>query len=88
MTPFFFFIGVRCAAYKVHATLYKMDSVDKREKCLQRRRERERSRRASETAEEREERLRKRRVRDRARRAAQSASARDRSTTEKGKISC
>ena len=54
-----------------------MDSVDKREKCLQRRRERERSRRASETAEEREERLRKRRVRDRARRAAQSASARE-----------
>ena len=39
-----------------------MDSVDKREKCLQRRRERERSRRASETAEEREERLIKRRV--------------------------
>ena len=69
--------GLRCAAYKVHATLYKMDSVDKREKCLQRRRERERSRRASETAEEREERLRKRRVRDRARRAAQSASARE-----------
>ena len=63
--------------HKVHATLYKMDSVDKREKCLQRKRERERSRRASETAEEREERLRKRRVRDRARRAAQSASARE-----------
>ena len=73
-SPFFFLrralCGLRCAAYK-------MDSVDKREKCLQRRRERERSRRASETAEEREERLRKRRVRDRARRAAQSASARE-----------
>ena len=35
-----------------------MDSVDKRQKCLQHRRERERSRRASETAEEQEERLR------------------------------
>ena len=39
---------------------------------LQRRRERERARRASETAEQREERLRVRRARDRARPAAQN----------------
>ena len=48
-----------------------------REDRLQRRRERERARRASETAEQREERLRVRRARDRARRAAQSAEERD-----------
>ena len=53
-----------------------MESIEKRENRLQRRREQERSRRASETAEEREERLRKRRVRDRARHAAQSDAAR------------
>ena len=41
----------------------------KRERRLQRRRERDR---ASETAEQREERLSRRRIRDRARRAAQS----------------
>ena len=39
-----------------------MDSIDKREKCLQCRRERERFCRTSETAEEREERLIKRRL--------------------------
>ena len=39
--------------------------------------ERERARRASETAEQREERLRVRRARDRARRAAQTAEERD-----------
>ena len=58
----FFFFSVRCAAYTQQSSciLYaKMDSVEKRMKCLQRRRERERSRRASETAEEWEERLRK-----------------------------
>ena len=48
-----------------------------REDRLQRRRERERTRRASETAEQREERLRVRRARDRARRAAQTAEERD-----------
>ena len=54
--PLFFFFSMRCTAY----TQYKVHTkMDKREKCLQRRRERERSRRASETAEEREERLRK-----------------------------
>ena len=52
-----------------------MESIEKREKRLQCRREQERSRRASETGEEREERLRKRRVRDRARHAAQSDAA-------------
>ena len=41
-------------------------AVDERERRLQRRRERERARRDSETAEQREERLRKRRMRDRA----------------------
>ena len=46
--------------------------VDERERRLQRRWERERARRDSETAEQREERLRKRRMRDRARRAAQT----------------
>ena len=63
-----------CMAYIIHSMyglytvqssciLYtKMDSVDKREKCVQRRRERERSCHASETAEEREDRLIKRRV--------------------------
>ena len=40
---------------------------------LQRKRERERACRASETVEQREERLRTRRTRDRARRAAQTA---------------
>ena len=45
---------------------------EQRQIRLQRRRERERASRASETAEQREERLRKRRNRDRARRAAQS----------------
>ena len=81
--PFFFFLrralcGLDLYTVQSSCILHtKMDSVDKREKCLQRRRKRERSRRASETAEEREERLRKRRVRDRARRAAHSASARE-----------
>ena len=42
----------------------------KRERRLQRRRERERAHRASETAEQREERLSRIRIRDRARRAA------------------
>ena len=45
-------------------------AVDERDRRLQRRRERERARRDSETAEQREERLRKRRMRDRARRVA------------------
>ena len=48
----------------------------KRERRLQRRRERERAHRASETAEQREERLSRRRIRDRARRAAQSVEQR------------
>ena len=48
------------------------ESSGNREDRLQRRRERERARRASETAEQREERLRVRRARDRARRAAQT----------------
>ena len=49
------------------------ESLGKREDRLQHRRERERARRASETAEQREERLSVRRARDRARRAAQTA---------------
>ena len=53
------------------------ESSRNREDRLQRRRERERARRASETAEQREERLRVRRARDRARRAAQTAEERD-----------
>ena len=53
------------------------ESSGNREDRLQRRRERERARRASETAEQREERLRVRRARDRARRAAQTAEERD-----------
>ena len=48
------------------------ESSGNREDRLQRRRERERARRASETVEQREERLRMRRARDRARRAAQT----------------
>ena len=51
------------------------ESSGNREDRLQR--ERERARRASETAEQREERLRVRRARDRARRAAQTAEERD-----------
>ena len=53
------------------------ESVEKREKRLRSRRERERARRASETAEQREERLRKRRMRDRARRASQATEDRE-----------
>ena len=53
------------------------ESSRNREDRLQRRRERERARRASETAEQREERLRVRRARDRARRASQTAEERD-----------
>ena len=53
------------------------ESSGNREDRLQRRRERERARRASETAEQREERLRVRRARDRARRAAQTAEESD-----------
>lgn len=45
---------------------------EQRERRLQRRRERERFRRASETAKQREDRLSRRRIRDRARRAAQT----------------
>ena len=48
-----------------------MNSV--REERLRRRGDRERARRAAETAEEREQRLRKRRERDRARRAGPTA---------------
>ena len=48
----------------------------KRERRLQRRCERERAHRASETAEQREERLSRRKIRDRARRAAQSVEQR------------
>ena len=53
------------------------ESVEKREKRMRSRRERERARRASETAEQREERLRKRRMRDRARRASQATEDRE-----------
>ena len=53
------------------------ESSGNSEDRLQRRRERERARRASDTAEQREERLRVRRARDRARRAAQTAEERD-----------
>ena len=53
------------------------ESSGNREDRLQRRRERERARRTSETVEQREERLRVRRARDRARRAAQTAEERD-----------
>ena len=48
-----------------------------KERKLQRRRERERAHRASETAAEKEERLRKRRVRDRANRASESKEQRE-----------
>ena len=48
----------------------------KRVRRLQRRRERERARRASETVEQGEERLSRRRIRDRARREAQSVEQR------------
>ena len=54
------------------------ESSGNREDRLLRRRERERARRASETAEQREERLRVRRARDRARRATQTAELRER----------
>ena len=61
--PFFFFLRrALCGLYTVQSSCILYTKMDKREKCLQRRRERERSRRASETAEEREERLIKRRV--------------------------
>ena len=52
-------------------------SSQNRDERLQRRRERERTRHAAETAEQRERRLRQRRERDRARRAAQSSERRD-----------
>ena len=54
---------------RVSSPLTSELAVDERERRLQRRRERERARRDSETAEQREERLRKRRMRDRTRRA-------------------
>ena len=50
--------------------------VEKREKKLQSRRERESARHASKTAEQREERLRKWRMTDRARRASKARQAR------------
>ena len=50
--------------------------VDERERCLQRRRQRERSHQRCETAEEREEHLRKLRARNRARHAAQTSEQR------------
>ena len=57
-----------CAVYKV----VQMDPEDRRRARLSRRRQRERDRRASESAEQRESRLARRRARDRARRASQS----------------
>ena len=56
---------------RVSSPLTSELAVDERERRLQRRRERERACRDSETAEQREERLRKRQMRDRARCAAQ-----------------
>ena len=75
-------------AFVVHSMNYTKDqrvsspltselAVDEREIRLQRRQERERARRDSETAEQREERLRKRRMKDRARRAAQIVQQRE-----------
>ena len=63
-----------------------LESVEKREKTLRNRRERERARRASETAEQREEMLRKRRMRDRARRASQATE--DREAAKKVQTGC
>ena len=54
-----------------------LESDERREHRLRRRKERERERRASETAEQREVRLRIRRERDRARRASQSVEGRE-----------
>ena len=54
-----------------------MDSQERREARLSRRRERERRNRALESAEEREARLARRRVMDRAMRAAQSTAQRE-----------
>ena len=53
------------------------DSSQDREERLRRRRERERARRANETAEQKERRLRQRRERDRARRATQVTEERE-----------
>ena len=54
-----------------------LESAEARANRLQRRRERERNRRASETAEQREERLRKRRIRDRGKRATEPKDQRE-----------
>ena len=62
------------AVYKV----VQMDPEDRRRARLSRRRQRERDRRASESAEQRESRLARRRARDRARRASQSETLEDR----------
>ena len=56
------------AVYKV----VQMDPKDRKRARLSRRRQRERDRRTSESAEQRESRLARRRARDRARRASQS----------------
>ena len=55
-----------------------MDPEDRRRARLSRRKQRERDRRASESAEQRESRLARRRARDRARRASQSETLEDR----------
>ena len=62
------------AVYKV----VQMDPEDRRRARLSRRRQRERDRRASESAEQRESRLARRRARDRARCASQSETLEDR----------
>ena len=62
------------AVYKV----VQMDPEDRRRARLSRRRQRERDRRVSESAEQRESRLARRRARDGARRASQSETIEDR----------
>ena len=64
------------ASSKNESQLFSESAEDEKERKLQRRRVRDRARRASESAEQREERLTKRRVRDRARRAAQTVEQR------------
>ena len=64
------------ASLKNESQLFSESAEDEKERKLQRRREQDRARRASESAEQREERLVKRRVRDWARRAAQTVEQR------------
>ena len=67
---------LRTCTFNCTVTMNTEPRVNQRELTLQRRRERDRVRRQSESAQQREERLRRRRVRDRARYAAQTTEQR------------